>query len=413
MPLRRILVAVMAAAGSSLLPAVPAVAAAPLVTTERAEISFSPNGDGRRDVARVPFMVERDGTRIWVVVRRQFATQVLGPLDLGPLQRGVHSWRWDGHSASGGTLPDGRYSVVFRAARAGTTDRARASVVVDRAADDGRLVATRTTIYPRAALVHDSVRVAYLRQGWWRWEAEFPDSGPFDARPPLRARMAVLDDDGQRVWRRRWDGEGFTPEFDFDARRSGSPLAAGSYTARVRVVDPAGNLTIRTLPVTVSAAQLVEQLWSTTVAAASADRFYVLFPPGCNGCGEGCSPVPSQRFAGGLSFPDCPGYGYDAPTYEWFAVRPDIVAAPVDSYRVSMTGGPTTPGGADIGRLDGQDVGPGDVTVAGEWRPLDLHNFPFLPNRSTVLSWVFSTWELNSYDVATFTVEYRYYVPAT
>ena len=196
------------------------------------DLYFSPNGDARRDIVRVPFRVERNGTSVSVLVRRD-ATVVAGPIQLGPLPRGKHVWRWDGRNASGGGVTDGRFAVVFRARRAGAGDQARASLVVDRTADDGRLVATRATIHPEATVVHDSLRVAYLRQGWWRWEATYPDEvGPLDGRPPLRLRMDVVADDGERVWRQRWQGEGFTPEFDFDARRGdGSAFPAGSYTA--------------------------------------------------------------------------------------------------------------------------------------------------------------------------------------
>jgi hypothetical protein len=37
---------------------------------------------------------------------------------------------------------------------------------------------------------------------------------------------------------------------------------------------------------------------------------------------------------------------------------------------------------------------------------------PFLPDQETPVTWTFTTHGSNSYDVATFTVEYRYYVPA-
>ena len=72
-------------------------------------------------------------------------------------------------------------------------------------------------------------------------------------------------------------------------------------------------------------------------------------PPGCNGCGEGCSPVDSDRFPGGLSFRDCQGYGYDAPTYARFALPLPFAAAPADTYRVTATGGPPTVGGTGAG----------------------------------------------------------------
>lgn len=381
-----------------------------LIGTRDESVYFSPDDDGRRDVARVKFWVYQDDTRITASVWLG-GMLVLGSVDLGRLQQGQHEWRWDGSGASGRTVRDGTFLVMLRASRRGATDKAKTAVVMDRTADDGHVVSSRTTIYPKATLVHDAVVITYRREGWRRLESAVNTS---DETPPLRARLVVRDDQGARVWRDSQIGD-YEPAFVWDARRAaGSAVSPGAYVARLRILDAFGNRTTRTVSLQVSGGQLAERVWSTTVAAGSAAEFVVPTPPGCNSCGEGCSPVPSLRFAGGLSFPDCLGLDYLS-TYQWFQARPDVVAAPVDAYRVTATGGPTVPGSPDVGLLGvvngSTTVGPGDVAAMTDWSPVDLDGYPFLPDGRTVLPWVFATSELNSYDVATFTVEYRHWAP--
>jgi hypothetical protein len=104
----------------------------------------------------------------------------------------------------------------------------------------------------------------------------------------------------------------------------------------------------------------------------------------------------------------------------------------VDSYRITATGGPTTPGAPDVGTLTdawsngyvtavGLTMGPGDATVSTQWQPVALTSYPFVPRGNQPVTWRFSTFgcpsclpppsEENSYDLASMTVEYRYYLP--
>ena len=55
-------------------------------------------------------------------------------------------------------------------------------------------------------------------------------------------------------------------------------------------------------------------------------------------------------------------------------------------------------------------MGPGDATVSTPWRPVDLTHHPYLPDARQPVNWGFSTAN-NNYDLASFTVEYRYYTP--
>jgi hypothetical protein len=57
-------------------------------------------------------------------------------------------------------------------------------------------------------------------------------------------------------------------------------------------------------------------------------------------------------------------------------------------------------------------MGPGDVTVSTPWQPVELDDYPYLPDRTQPVTWSVSTDTENDYDIATFTVEYRSYVPA-
>ena len=85
--------------------------------------------------------------------------------------------------------------------------------------------------------------------------------------------------------------------------------------------------------------------------------------------------------------------------------------APVDAFRVTATGGPTTPGDSDIAHFDGLVLGPGDAAATTPWQAVDLDSYPYLPEAERPITWAVSTSEENDYDVASFTVEYRYYAP--
>lgn len=90
---------------------------------------------------------------------------------------------------------------------------------------------------------------------------------------------------------------------------------------------------------------------------------------------------------------------------------------PVDTYRVTATGGPPTVGGTGSGWLSDQVIGPGDATVTTAWFDVHPEAYPYLPGRDLAATWNFGTTAgddprtTTSYDVASFTVEYRRYVP--
>jgi hypothetical protein len=411
---RRMVAALLVASGA-LAPAtvvqtsVAAASPAPLIRTDPGRIHFSPNGDGRKDVGRVGFRLAR-AAEVSVLVRQR-SRLVRGPVSLGVLRAGHHSWRWLGRGNAGRVVRDGAYRVLIRATDHGTTKQARTTAVVKTVGDRGKLVSTRPIVYPRATVVDDHVRVSYLRKGWNQEADAYGDTGVIAAPNSLRATIEIRDPDGHVVRRQRFAND-YTPSIDWYATKGGRPLPSGRYVARVAVTDPAGNRTSARLPLTVSPAQLVEESWTTTLAAGDIAGFDPNYDPGCNGCGEGCGPTPSARFPGGESFGPCDAYGYHPPTFRYYGTDVPFAEAPIDSYRITATGGPTTAGATDVGWLDTVQTAPGDGSTAGSWRVVDLEGGPFLPRLDTPVTWLFATEYPNSYDVASFTVEYRHYVPA-
>ena len=162
----------------------------------------------------------------------------------------------------------------------------------------------------------------------------------------------------------------------------------------------------------VSDAQLTERLWTVTIPAASADHGPgPVYDPSCLGCGEVCGPVPSDRFPGGLSFRQPCSFGYAA--VEYFAAAPTRRPRSVDAYRVSATGGPSTPGDSDVAQLRRprpRSWGRDRDDAVGARRPRRL-SVP--PDARRPMSWAVSTSQENDYDISSFTLEYRYYVPVS
>jgi hypothetical protein len=95
----------------------------------------------------------------------------------------------------------------------------------------------------------------------------------------------------------------------------------------------------------------------------------------------------------------------------YFGATPPVVPAPVDAFRITATGGPTTPGDTDVAHVDGLTMGPGDVSVTTPWEYVALNDYPYIPEARQPITWAVSTNQENDYDIASFTIEYRYYEP--
>jgi len=391
-------------------PLVPSTAATPpdepeLIRLAQHDRFLSPNGDQKSE--RASFELRLDARAFVSVLVRDRAWRIVRRVQLGVLPAGRHVWHWDGRSNSGKVLPDDRYAVVLRARGGERTGRVTTFTQVITVPDAGKLVLSRPVVYPAATAVHDSLDVVYVRAGY---SEEIRQYWMYYGRPiRLHTRLVISAPGGERVLdaQRR----GYRPAFTWSARsESGTPLPAGTYRLRLTVRDEVGNVRVIRRAVEVSFAQLAGRVWTATIAAGSAELGPgPVYDPGCNGCGEVCGPVPSDRYPGGLSFRHPCDFGYAAVRY--FGAAPPLVPAPVDAFRVTATGGPTTPGDTDIAHFDAMVMGPGDATVTTPWEDVNLKNHPYLPDAEHPIAWAVSTSDQNDYDIASFTLEYRYYVP--
>jgi hypothetical protein len=391
-------------------PVGPATAAAPRDDPELLRLAdrdrfLSPNGDNVSDRARFELRLDE---RAYVSVQvRDREWQVVRRLRLGVLPAGRHVWHWDGRSSSGEVLPDGRYALVLRAWGSERTGRVTTFAEVLTVPDAGKLVLSRPVVYPAATAVDDSLDVVYVRAGY---QEEIRQYWMYYGMPvQLRTRLVISGSDGERVLDARW--RGYRPAFSWSARSdSGQPLPAGTYRLLLTVRDAVGNVRTMRRAVEVSSAQLTERVSTTTIPAARAELGPgPIYDPGCNGCGEVCGPVPSDRYAGGLSFRQPCSFGYAAVRY--FGATAPVVPAPVDAFRVTATGGPTTPGDTDVAHFDALVMGPGEATVTSPWEDVELKKHPYLPDADQPITWTVATYDENDYDIESFTVEYRYWVP--
>jgi hypothetical protein len=89
--------------------------------------AFSPNGDGRLDVAELGFDLTRTAQ---VKARVEAGTKTVAQLASGPFAAGSPSLVWNGKSSTG-SLPDGMYRAVVQATTALGTRELRRSFALD------------------------------------------------------------------------------------------------------------------------------------------------------------------------------------------------------------------------------------------------------------------------------------------
>src|SRR5690242_18815589 len=85
-----------------------------LVTVQRDRVYLSPDGDGRRDVARVVFDLAARAS-VTLRIGNEGATAFPDPIHLGKLEAGRHSWTFDGRDAEGHVVPDNDYRIGITA----------------------------------------------------------------------------------------------------------------------------------------------------------------------------------------------------------------------------------------------------------------------------------------------------------
>lgn len=199
----------------------------PIVTRFNATLLFSPDGDGRREDAKVNVRLSEAAT-VNVEIQRDGET-VRRLVTDRPARRGWVREDWDGRDDAGVRVPDGTYAIKLRARAGRKQFNTTRSIVVDTAAPrPASLEVVSATLGPPgpgecrvtfAAEDPGSVVLEALREG-----ADDPlrRLGPRPVRPgtPLR-------------W--RWDGR----------RTDGGQVPPGLYRVRASLFDAARNRVVR------------------------------------------------------------------------------------------------------------------------------------------------------------------------
>ncbi|MBI1377873.1 MAG: S8 family serine peptidase [Frankiales bacterium] len=191
---------------------------------------FSPNGDGRVDTTSVRYSVDQSQTATASVFAAD-GSKVAGPVALGTVAAGAHTWIWDGHDAHGRTVGEGVYRIQVRtSARVGGTqlDGLAASYV--------RVDLTP----PELTGAHPGRRVIYPRRDG------YADSAGLGATSSeaLSSFSVVVSTMSGRVVRRLYGGAHAAGRFAvlWDGRTaSGRGVPSGRYKFRVSGTDAAGN----------------------------------------------------------------------------------------------------------------------------------------------------------------------------
>ncbi len=210
----------------------------PIITRFQATTLFSPNGDGRRDVARVNVRVHEPST-VRLEIQRGGET-IATLIDGRRLPRGWHTQTWDGTDDAGRRVADGMYAIKLRAESGSKRFNTTRSITVDTAppAPAAFRVVSGTLAQPgpgecRATLTsHDAGSVLFeaLRPGGtrvlahrgprplpagkpvrWRWGGRADDRR--ELAPGLHIIRATLSDAGRNTtvlertcWVGRWSG---------------------------------------------------------------------------------------------------------------------------------------------------------------------------------------------------------------
>jgi FlgD Ig-like domain len=197
----------------------------PIVTRFDATQLFSPNGDGRRDAAKVSVRLRVPGTVRLEVTRDGETVRTL--LD-GPRRPGRILVDWDGTDADGATVPDGDYALRL-AASAG-----------EREFNIPRRMTVDTVRPPIGRFGVESAALAGPGRGECRLTATPDDAGTITlealgrarggVRPVLR-RLGPRPARAEEEVRWQWNGR--------DAR--GRRVATGLHTITARLFDAARN----------------------------------------------------------------------------------------------------------------------------------------------------------------------------
>ena len=400
----------------------------PALRLTRQEHYLSPNKDRRKDRARITFVLARPAKVTVKLLRGQRANErvIVGPVRLGRLDAGKHTWTWEGRKPSGRKATDGLYQLKIKARLGnGEATFAYGLVRVDTVYKPAPVKVTDETVYPQTTEVRDHILISYFGGAGQEWNDL-----------PYRGIGRVKSATGEIVDEWKFHVPGPAPDYEadgfphtFDGRDDQDrPLPAGTYWVRLVASDRAGNSgRSPRFPITVSAVPLVMASGTVTVTPAETGR---LSPFGAQRMR--CGAVdPSARYSGGFTYravplAECPFTAQSYPgdsawsgVYASHGIAPNIVAPRgIWSQRVSMRGQPTVDGDVDWATLENAGgVRTPTTELAGEtvtttpthvypFRAIDYGTFP-----SSSLYWAVMTQDGNSYDVASFTVDYTYLTP--
>lgn len=200
----------------------------PVVTRFQATALFSPNGDGRREIARVNIRLH-EASQVTIEIQKDGKT-VVALLDDIAQARGFFSTQWNGTDAMGRRVPDGTYAIKVDANGTG-----------DRVFRTSRKITIDTAAPRPATMTVASATLADAGPGECRlsFTARDPGSVVFEARrldgtEPVRRLGARPVRPGQPV-RWLWDAQ--------DAE--GQIVAPGTYVISAALSDSARNRTTR------------------------------------------------------------------------------------------------------------------------------------------------------------------------
>ncbi len=199
----------------------------PIVTRFQATALFSPNGDGRRDGARVNIRLH-EPSNVTIEILKD-GEPVVTLLDDIAKPRGFFSTQWDGTDSLGRRVPDGTYAIKLRARAGDKQFNKPRNIVVDTAA-------------PRPA---EMTVVSSTLAGAGPGECRLTYSSRDPASLVLEARRPNGTDPVRRLGARpirpgeptRWAWNG--------ADATGTPVAPGLYVISAAISDAARNRSTR------------------------------------------------------------------------------------------------------------------------------------------------------------------------
>jgi flagellar hook assembly protein FlgD len=190
---------------------------------------FSPNGNGVKDATHVTVALP-DAETVAMTVRDHAGMVVRGPVRLGQLARGSHTWTWNGKTNRGTRAADGGYRIT-----AATTGARNGAVV---SGSSTHAVVVDTTPPTMTATVGNNTT-------FMPWPDKYRDT--FTPKTRMNSAgtltLSITNTSGnlvRRIASRRWPGGRAWLTWN-GTNRSGHIVSPGKYHWRFSVTDSVGN----------------------------------------------------------------------------------------------------------------------------------------------------------------------------